>query len=76
MMTQMISRNSNGSHIPEGYAPTAQAGQPFDLSDNAVRLLARRRQIGAVLIRGRLYVSTADLARLHEPQPYPPPRAA
>jgi hypothetical protein len=65
------------SPIPEGYQPTALAGQPFGMSDNAVRIAARRGLIGAVMIRGRLYVSVPDLRRLHKPQPYPqPPRAA
>jgi hypothetical protein len=42
------------------------------MTDNAVRLAARRRQIRAIVIRHRIYVNVSDLVRLCEPQPYPP----
>lgn len=61
--------------IPAGYAAIAEAAPRFGMTDNAVRLAARRRRIGALLIRGKVYVKVADLERLFEPQPYPPTAA-
>jgi hypothetical protein len=61
---------------PEGYAPLAEAAQNYKMTENAVRLLARRRKVRAVLIRGRIHVHMPDMEQLFQPQPYPPTKAA
>jgi hypothetical protein len=62
--------------VPAGYASLAEASDRHGRSINGLRLLARQRRITAVMIRGKIYVALADVARLDEPQPYPPPAAA
>ncbi len=63
-------------HVPAGYASLAEAADRHGRSINGLRLLARQRQITAVMVRGKIYVALADVARLDEPRPYPPPVAA
>jgi hypothetical protein len=62
--------------VPSGYATLAEAAGQHGRSINGLRLLARQQRIAAVMIRGKIYVALADVARLDEPQPYPPPAAA
>jgi hypothetical protein len=65
------------SHVPAGYEPLKSLAEPRGLSTNAVRLMAHRRQIRALLIRNKIYGYEPDLDALYQPRPYPvPPIAA
>ncbi len=56
--------------------PLAQGAQQCDLTPNALRIAARKGQLRAVLIRGRIFVYQPDLEQLYRPVPYPPATAA
>lgn len=62
--------------IPAGLAPLAEAAGDAGLTENALRLAARRGHVRGVLIRGRLYIDTASLQKLYEPVEYPRRKAA
>lgn len=64
--------SSRPSHVPEGYHPLAQLAARFDLTENGIRLMARRGEVRAVMIRNRIYVHEPDLAEAYKPRPYPP----
>jgi hypothetical protein len=60
--------------VPEGHEPLSEAAGRYGTTANALRLLARRGRIGAVLVRHRVFVRLADYEALHAPRPYPPAR--
>ena len=65
------------SHVPADYEPLSELAERYRLSTNAVRLMAHRGQIRAVLIRNKIYGYGPDLDALYQPRPYPvPPIAA
>ena len=59
-------------HVPDGFAPLPEAAERFGISQNALRLSARRRLVRALMVRNKLYVHENDLAELYAPRPYPP----
>jgi hypothetical protein len=62
---------------PHGHLPLSEAASTYRRSLSGLRLLVARGHVTAVKIRGRVFVRTADLDRLEQPQPIsPPPHAA
>ena len=59
-------------HVPDGFAPLPEAAERIGISQNALRLSARRRLVRALMVRNRLFVNEADLAELSAPKPDPP----
>lgn len=58
--------------LPEGYVSLAEAGQRYDMTANAIRIMARRQQVRAVVIRTRIFVYLPDLEQVFTPRPYLP----
>jgi hypothetical protein len=61
--------------IPEGYEPLACLAARYGLTENAIRIMAARRQVRAVMIRNKIHVHEPDLVALCTPRPYPPAAA-
>jgi len=58
--------------LPEGYVSLAEAGQRYGMTANAIRIMARRQQVRAVVIRTRIFVYVPDLEQVFTPRSYPP----
>src|SRR3954453_3493102 len=64
--------NVYANSLPEGYVSLAEAGQRYGMTANAIRIMARRQQVRAVVIRTRIFVYLPDLDQVFTPRPYLP----